>query len=95
MRGRGGGRMTRGGRGGSFGGNVGRGRGGNNGGGHAYDPLACYRCGCVATWPVTVPNLGRHKVLVQTVLKMHHRSNLGVEAQGEVEEGRSGLEVWV
>ena len=45
MRGRGGGRMTRGGRGGSFGGNVGRGRGGNSGGGRAYDPLACYRCG--------------------------------------------------
>ena len=51
--------------------------------------------GCVAIWPVTVPNLGRHRVLVQTVLKMHHRSNLGVEAQGEIEGGRSGLEVWV
>ena len=51
--------------------------------------------GCMAIWPVTVPNLGRHKVLVQTVLKMHHRSNLGVEAQGEIEGGRSGLEVWV
>ena len=51
--------------------------------------------GCVAIWPVTVPNLGRHRVLVQTVLKMHHRSNLGVEAQGEVEGGKSNLEVWV
>ena len=51
--------------------------------------------GCMAIWPVTVPNLVRHRVLVQTVLKMHHRSNLGVEAQGEVEGGRSGLEVWV
>ena len=51
--------------------------------------------GCVAIWPVTIPNLGRHRVLVQTVLKMHHRSNLGVEAQGEIEGGRSGLEVWV
>jgi len=51
--------------------------------------------GCVAIWPVTAPNLGRHRILVQTVLKMHHRSNLGAEAQGEVEEGRSGLEVWV
>ena len=51
--------------------------------------------GCVAIWPVTVPNLGRHRVLVQTILKMHHRSNLGVEAQGKVEGGRSGLEVWV
>ena len=50
---------------------------------------------CMAICPVTAPNLGRHKVLVQTVLKMHHRSNLGVEAQGEVEGGRSGLEVWV
>ena len=51
--------------------------------------------GCAAIWPVTVPNLGRHRVLVQTVLKMHHHSNLGVEAQGEVEGGRSSLEVWV
>ena len=51
--------------------------------------------GCVAIWPVTIPNLGRHRVLVQTVLKMHHHSNLGVEAQGEVEGGRSGLVEWV
>ena len=51
--------------------------------------------GCMAIWPVTVPNLGRHRVLVQAVLKMHHRSNLGMEAQGEVEGGRSSLEVWV
>ena len=51
--------------------------------------------GYMAIWPMTIPNLGWHRVLVQTVLKMHHRSNLGVEAQGEVEGGRSGLEVWV
>ena len=51
--------------------------------------------GCVVIWPVTVLNLDRHRVLVQTVLKMYHRSNLGAEAQGEVEGGRSSLEVWV
>ena len=84
------------GRDGSFGGNFGRGRGGNNGGGGAYDLLACFtRVGCMAIWLVTVPNPGHHKVLVLIVLKMHNRSNLGAEAQGEVERGRSGLEVWV
>ena len=31
--------------------------------------------GCIAIWPVTVLNLGKHRLLVQTVLKMHHRSN--------------------
>ena len=51
--------------------------------------------GCVAIWPVTVPNMVMHKVLAQPVLKMHNHSDLGVEAQGEVEDGRSGLKEWV
>ena len=51
--------------------------------------------GCMAIWAVTIPNLGKQRVLIQAVLKMHHHSNLGVEAHGEVEGGKSGLEVWV
>ena len=51
--------------------------------------------GCVAIWPVTAPNLVMHKVLAQPVLKMHNHSDPGEEAQGEVEDGRSGLEEWV
>ena len=47
--------------------------------------------GCVAIWPVTIPNLGRHRVLVQTILKIHHRSNLGVEAK---ERSREAGPVW-
>ena len=51
--------------------------------------------GCVAIWPVTAPNLVMHKVLAQPVLKMHNHSDPGEEAQGEVEDSRSGLEEWV
>ena len=51
--------------------------------------------GCMAIWPATVLNLGHHKILVLVVLRMHYRSNLDVEAQGEVEGGRSGLVEWV
>ena len=51
--------------------------------------------GCVAIWPTTVLNSGSHKVLVPTVLKMHNRSNAGVEALGEVMGGKSGLVEWV
>ena len=51
--------------------------------------------GCVAIWLVIVPNLVMHKVLAQLVLKMHNHSDPGEEAQGEVEDGRSGLEEWV
>ena len=51
--------------------------------------------GCMAIWPATIPNSGSHKVLVPTILKMHNSSNLGVEAQGEVVGGRSGLVEWV
>ena len=50
--------------------------------------------GCMAIWPVTAPNLVMHKVLAQPVLKMHNLSDPGVEAQDEVEDGRSGLEEW-
>ena len=51
--------------------------------------------GCMAIWPVAVLNPGSHKVLVPTVLKMHNRSNAGVEALGEVMGGKSGLVEWV
>ena len=60
--------------------------------------LICWRAtgaGCEAIWPVTVPNLVMHKVLAQLVLKMHSLSDPGVEAQGEAEDGRFGLEEWV
>ena len=59
--------------------------------------LICWHAtgaGCVAVWPVIAPNLVMNKVLAQPVLKMHNLSDLGVEAQDEVEDGRSGLEEW-
>ena len=50
--------------------------------------------GCVGIWPVTTPILVMHKVLAQLILKMHNHSDPSEEAQGDVEDGRSGLEEW-
>ena len=87
--------MTWGGRGGNVGGSRGRGRGGYSGGGRGFDPLACYRCGVRGHLACDYPKLVMHKVLALLVLKMHSHSDLGEEAQGEVEDGKSGLEEWV